>query len=117
MGILFVLFVCFIIIFVYFFGFETGMMVFNCYCLKYLVNSGYKGVKCVEKLLDCLDCLIGLILIGNNFVNIFVFVIVIIIGMCLYGDLGVVIVMGVLILVILVFVEVMFKILVVFYLE
>lgn len=74
-------------------------------------------VKCVEKLLCKLDCLISLVLIGNNLVNIFVFVFGIIVGMCLYGDVGVVIVIGVLIFVVLVFVEVLLKIIVVLYLE
>lgn len=74
-------------------------------------------VKWVEKLLCKFDWLISLVLIGNNLVNIFVLVFGMIVGMWFYGDVGVVIVIGVLMFVVLVFVEVLFKIIVVFYLE
>lgn len=46
------------------------MMSLNRYRLKHLANNGHKGAKRVEKLLDRPDRLIGLILIGNNLVNI-----------------------------------------------
>lgn len=64
-----------------------------------------------------LDRLISLVLIGNNLVNIFVFAFGIIVGMRLYGDAGVVIAIGVLIFVVLVFVEVLSKIIVALYSE
>ncbi len=60
----------------------------------------------MEKLLNRPDKLIGLILIGNNLVNILASAIATIIGMRLYGDLGVAIATGALTLVILVFAEV-----------
>jgi len=105
-GILFALLACLIIISAYFSGSETGMMALNRYRLKHLANSGHKGAKRVEKLLDRPDRLIGLILIGNNLVNILASAIATIIGMRLYGDLGVAIATGALTLVILVFAEV-----------
>ncbi|EVU10856.1 hypothetical protein D046_7856A, partial [Vibrio parahaemolyticus V-223/04] len=83
-GILFALLACLIVISGYFSGSETGMMSLNRYRLKHLAKSGHKGAKRVEKLLDRPDRLIGLILIGNNLVNILASAIATIIGMRLY---------------------------------
>ena len=105
-GILFALLACLIVISGYFSGSETGMMALNRYRLKHLANSGHKGAKRVEKLLDRPDRLIGLILIGNNLVNILASAIATILGMRLYGDLGVAIATGALTMVVLVFAEV-----------
>ncbi|EJN6827528.1 magnesium/cobalt efflux protein [Vibrio cidicii] len=105
-GILFALLACLIVISGYFSGSETGMMSLNRYRLKHLANTGHKGAKRVEKLLSRPDRLIGLILIGNNLVNILASAIATILGMRLYGDLGVAIATGVLTLVVLVFAEV-----------
>ncbi len=82
------------------------MMSLNRYRLKHLSNQGHKGAKRVEKLLSRPDRLIGLILIGNNLVNILASAIATILGMRLYGDYGVAIATGILTLVILVFAEV-----------
>ncbi|GAL08713.1 hemolysins and related proteins containing CBS domains [Photobacterium aphoticum] len=60
----------------------------------------------MEKLLSRPDRLIGLILIGNNLVNILASAIATILGMRLYGDMGVAIATGALTLVVLVFAEV-----------
>ncbi len=54
----------------YFSSSETGLMSINRYRLKHLSNEGLAGAKRVERLLDRPDRLIGLILIGNNLVNI-----------------------------------------------
>lgn len=105
-GTLFALLACLIVISGYFSGSETGMMSLNRYRLKHLAKSGHKGAKRVEKLLDRPDRLIGLILIGNNLVNILASAIATIIGMRLYGDLGVAIATGALTMVVLVFAEV-----------
>ncbi len=53
----------------YFSGSETGMMRLNRYRLKHLKRSKHPGATRVSKLLDKPDRLIGIILIGNNFVN------------------------------------------------
>ncbi|OIQ24246.1 CNNM domain-containing protein [uncultured Vibrio sp.] len=103
---LFTLLGCLIVISGYFSGSETGMMSLNRYRLKHLASTGHKGAKRVEKLLSRPDRLIGLILIGNNLVNILASAIATIIGMRLYGDLGVALATGILTLVILVFAEV-----------
>lgn len=105
-GILFALLACLIVISGYFSGSETGMMSLNRYRLKHLANNGHKGAKRVEKLLDRPDRLIGLILIGNNLVNILASAIATILGMRLYGDIGVAIATGALTMVVLVFAEV-----------
>jgi Mg2+/Co2+ transporter CorB len=105
-GVLFALLACLIIISGYFSGSETGMMALNRYRLKHLANTGHKGAKRVERLLSRPDRLIGLILIGNNLVNILASAIATILGMRLGGNLGVAIATGVLTLVILVFAEV-----------
>ncbi len=105
-GILFALLACLIVISGYFSGSETGMMALNRYRLKHLANTGHKGAKRVENLLSRPDRLIGLILIGNNLVNILASAIATILGMRLYGDLGVAIATGALTMVILVFAEV-----------
>lgn len=108
-GILFALLACLIVISGYFSGSETGMMSLNRYRLKHLAKNGHKGAKRVERLLDRPDRLIGLILIGNNLVNILASAIATIIGMRLYGDLGVAIATGALTMVVLVFAEVTLK--------
>lgn len=105
-GLLFALLAILILISAYFSSSETGMMSLNRYRLRHLANQGHKGAKRVESLLERPDRLIGLILIGNNLVNILASAIATIIGMRLYGDYGVAIATGVLTLVILVFAEI-----------
>ncbi|BCV37397.1 membrane protein [Shewanella chilikensis] len=82
------------------------MMTLNRYRLRHLANNGHKGAKRAIKLLDRPDKLIGLILIGNNLVNILASSIATILGIRLWGDLGLAIATGVLTLVVLVFAEV-----------
>ncbi|MBD1573669.1 DUF21 domain-containing protein [Vibrio sp. S17_S38] len=105
-GLLFALLAILILISAYFSSSETGMMSLNRYRLRHLASQGHKGAKRVEALLERPDRLIGLILIGNNLVNILASAIATIIGMRLYGDYGVAIATGVLTLVILVFAEI-----------
>ena len=95
-----------ILISAYFSGSETAMMTLNRYRLKHLANNGHKGAQRSIKLLDRPDRLIGLILIGNNLVNILASAIATIIGTRLWGDLGIAIATGTLTLVVLVFAEV-----------
>lgn len=90
----------------YFSGSETAMMTLNRYRLRHLAANGHKGAIRALKLLERPDRLIGLILIGNNLVNILASAIATIIGMRLWGDLGVAIATGVLTLIVLVFGEV-----------
>ncbi len=85
---------------------ETGMMSLNRYRLRHLVKSKHKGARRVEELLGRPDRLIGVILIGNNFVNILASSIATIIAIRLWGDGGIAVATAVLTLVILVFAEV-----------
>ncbi|ODQ01365.1 MULTISPECIES: HlyC/CorC family transporter [Salinivibrio] len=105
-GILISFLVLLIVISGYFSGSETGMMALNRYRLRHLSKQGHTGAKRVEKLLARPDRLIGLILIGNNLVNILASSIATVLGLRLYGDAGIAIATGVLTMVILVFAEV-----------
>jgi Mg2+/Co2+ transporter CorB len=49
---------------------ETGLMTLNRYRLRHLAKSGHRGARLAQRLLERPDRLIGLILLGNNFVNI-----------------------------------------------
>ena len=49
---------------------ETGLMAINKYRLRHLANMGHRGAKLAQLLLRKPDRLIGLILLGNNLVNI-----------------------------------------------
>ncbi len=85
---------------------ETGMMSINRYRLKHLENEGHRGAKRVQELLSRPDRLIGLILIGNNLVNIAASAVATVIGLRLYGDVGIAIATFVLTLIVLIFAEV-----------
>lgn len=90
----------------FFSGSETGMMSVNPYRLKHLENENNKGAKRVSLLLKRPHRLIGLILIGNNLVNIAAATVTTLIGQRLYGDLGLAIAPIALTLVVLIFAEV-----------
>ncbi|WP_153188823.1 HlyC/CorC family transporter [Photorhabdus khanii] len=93
----------------YFSASETGMMTLNRYRLRHLAKQGSHSARRVELLLHHPDRLISLILIGNNLVNILASALATIIGMRLYGDVGVAIATGVLTFIVLIFSEVMPK--------
>ncbi|OCQ19947.1 magnesium/cobalt efflux protein [Pseudoalteromonas luteoviolacea] len=81
-------------------------MSINRYRLRHLVKENNKSAKRVDKLLKRPDRLIGLILIGNNLVNIAASAVATVIGMRLLGDAGIVVATFALTLVILIFAEV-----------
>ena len=81
-------------------------MSLNRYRLRHLEKQKHKGAMRVSKLLERPDRLIGLILIGNNLVNIAASAIATIIGLRLFGDMGVLIATIALTLVVLIFAEV-----------
>lgn len=82
------------------------MMALNRYRLKHKVKSGHKGAILAQKLLEKPDRLLGVILLGNNFVNIFASSVATIIAMKLIGEAGIALAAGLLTLVVLVFAEV-----------
>ncbi|MFT7558936.1 MAG: Mg2+/Co2+ transporter CorB [Flavobacteriales bacterium] len=65
---------------------ETSMMSLNRYRLRHLVNKKHRGAMRAASLLARTDRLIGVILIGNNFVNIFATVVAGIITVRLFGE-------------------------------
>jgi Mg2+/Co2+ transporter CorB len=97
---------CLIILSAFFSSSETGMLSLNKYRLKHLVKSKNRSAMKVSSLLERPDRLIGVILIGNNFVNILSSAIATIIAVRLWGDAGVAIATGALTMVILIFAEV-----------
>ncbi len=74
--------------------------------LQHQVEEGSPAAARILSLLDRPDRLIGLILIGNNFVNILASAIATVLAVRIFGDAGVAIATGVLTLVILIFAEV-----------
>ena len=82
------------------------MMSLNRYRLKHLVKENDKGAIRADKLLKRPDRLLGVILIGNNFVNILAASLTTVLCINLFGDSGVVIGSIVLTLIILVFAEI-----------
>ena len=85
---------------------ETGLMAINKYRLRHLANMGHRSAKLAQLLLRKPDRLIGLILLGNNLVNIMAASIATIIGIRLFGTNGVWIASLALTVVILIFSEV-----------
>tara|TARA_R110002049_G_scaffold124479_1_gene280010 strand:+ start:90073 stop:91344 length:1272 start_codon:yes stop_codon:yes gene_type:complete len=73
----------------FFSGSETALMALNRYRLRHLVNKGHHGARLAQNLLDKPDRLIGLILLGNNIVNLIASPLAAYIGYRLYGDAGV----------------------------
>ncbi|OOF70395.1 HlyC/CorC family transporter [Rodentibacter caecimuris] len=90
----------------YFSGSETGLLSMNKYRIRFLAEQGNKGAQKAERLLEKPDILLTFILIFNNLVNISASAIATMIGMRLYGDLGVAIATGVLTFVMLIFSEI-----------
>lgn len=82
------------------------MMSLNRYRLRHLVKQKHRGAMRASKLLDQPDRLIGVILIGNNFVNILASAIATMIALRLIGEAGVPVATAILTLVILIFAEV-----------
>lgn len=104
--ILFVALFALLILSAFFSSSETGMMSINRYRLRHLTKKGHRSAQNVTELLERPDRLLGLILIGNNLVNIFATTITTVIGMRLFGDAGIAVGGVLLTLVILVFAEV-----------
>lgn len=85
---------------------ETGLMAINRYRLKHLANTGHRGARLAQKLLTRPDRLIGLILLGNNMVNILAASIATVVAMRTFGDSGIWISTLVMTVVVLIFAEV-----------
>ena len=105
-SILFGILALLILLSAFFSGSETGLMTLNRYRLRHLAGIKHKGAVRAQKLLEKPDRLIGLILLGNNFINILAASISTIIALRLYGEAGIAIATFLLTLVILIFAEV-----------
>ena len=81
-------------------------MTLNRYRLKHLADEGHTGAQLASKLLEKPDRLIGLILLGNNFVNIMASSLATLIALRLGGDGAIAIAAGILTFVVLIFSEV-----------
>jgi len=103
---LFILLLGLIILSGFFSSSETGMMSLNRYRLKHMAKTGHKGARRAQGLLNRTDQLIGVILIGNNFVNIFASAIATVIAIRIWGDAGIAVATVLLTIIILIFAEV-----------
>jgi len=89
----------------FFSGSETGMMSINRFRLKHLSKKS-RAAKRVQKMLERPDRLLGVILLGNNFVNIMASAIASIVAIRIWGDMGVLIASILLTIIVLIFAEV-----------
>ena len=101
-GSLFVLLLCS----AFFSGSETALMAINRYRVLHLAREGNRGAILAQKLLEHPDRLIGLILLGNNFVNILASMISGFAFVRLFGEYGPLVATVVLTAVVLIFAEV-----------
>lgn len=85
---------------------ETAMMALNRYRLRHMVKHKHKGAMRTSALLENPDRLIGVILIGNNFVNILAASIATVIALRLWGGAGILLSSFILTIVILIVAEV-----------
>jgi Mg2+/Co2+ transporter CorB len=90
----------------FFSGSETGLMTLNRYRLRHLVRGKHRGAIRAQALLDRPDRLIGMILVGNNLVNILATQIATLIALRQLGENGLWVATLLLTLVILLFAEV-----------
>jgi Mg2+/Co2+ transporter CorB len=100
-GLLFVL----LILSAFFSSSETALMSLNRYRLRHKARSGHRGAQIAEHLLQQPDRLIGLILLGNNLVNISAASLVAFISLQLGGEAALAIGTFLLTLVVLIFAE------------
>jgi len=87
-------------------GSETALMSLNRYRMRHLAKQGHRGARLAERLLRRPDRVLGVILLGNNFVNIAASSLATVIAMRLYGEGAIAVAAGLLTLVILIFSEV-----------
>ncbi|HFD92152.1 MAG TPA: HlyC/CorC family transporter [Gammaproteobacteria bacterium] len=84
---------------------ETAMMRLNRYRLKHLVQANNPAAKRAAQLLERPDRLIGIILLGNNFVNILASSISTLIALRYFGEAWIAVFAGILTFLILIFAE------------
>ncbi len=105
-GLLAGLFFLLILFSAFFSGSETALMALDRYRLRHLAETGHRGARLAQKLLEKPDRLIGVILLGNNLVNILIAQLGTLIGYRVWGEAGIAIATGALTLILLIFAEV-----------
>ena len=96
-----------IVLSAFFSGSETGLMTINRYRLRHMADKKHPGAMRAQILLQRQDRLIGLILLGNNIVNVFASILMTLIALRIYNDAGFIFAAGiVLTIIILLFAEV-----------
>ncbi len=106
LSILIIILIILLLFSAFFSGSETGMMSLNKHRIKHLAEQNNKSAKRILELLQRPDRLLGIILLGNNFINIFAASLATIIGIRIWGDIGVLIMTVVLTVFLLIFGEV-----------
>jgi len=99
------LLVALLVLSAFFSGSETALMSLNRYKLRHKARAGHRGARLAESLLKRPDRLIGLILLGNNAVNISASALVGVVSVQLGGELGFAIGTAALTLIVLIFAE------------
>ena len=105
LGLLFGLLGLLIVLSAFFSSSETGLVALNRYRLRHQAQSGHRGARLALKLLSQPDRMFGLILLGNNLVNILAASVATVIALRLLGDAGIWVSTLVLTLVVLIFAE------------
>ncbi|MEQ1637099.1 MAG: CNNM domain-containing protein [Methylococcales bacterium] len=106
LGVLFSILALLLFLSAFFSASETGLMTLNRYRLQHLVKKKHGGAIKAYRLLQRPDRLLGLILLGNNFVNILASSLATIIAMRYWGEAGIAVAASGLTLVVLIFSEV-----------
>jgi Mg2+/Co2+ transporter CorB len=106
LGLLFGLLAVLLLLSAFFSGTETALMSLNRYRLRHLARSGNRAARVTELLLQRPDRLIGLILLGNNLVNILAASLVTLVSLRLGGEAAIAVGTFALTLVVLIFAEV-----------
>ncbi|MCC5860096.1 MAG: HlyC/CorC family transporter [Ectothiorhodospiraceae bacterium] len=85
-GVLFGILAALIVLSGFFSSSETALMTLNRYRLRHLARAGHRSARLAQRLLERPDRLIGVILLGNNFVNILAASLATVIALRLYGE-------------------------------
>ncbi len=105
-GLLVVLIVVLLLLSAFFSCSETALMSLNRYRLRHQARSGHRGARVAEWLLQRPDRLIGLILLGNNAVNLAAATLVTILALRLGGEGAIVVATTILTFVVLIFCDI-----------
>ncbi len=115
--VLLILLLCLILVSGFFSSSETGLMSINRYRLRHLAKKHHGAALRVSELLERPDKLLGIILIGNTFANIFASAVATLIAVRYWGEVGVAATTLILTFVVLIFAEITPKIIAALYPE